>query len=82
LAARYSAVSMDMGAPMNMKVGAHEFGFAVNYFIDGHSDKLTADVAFIGADDDMNEFPDAYAGYNMTGTGDGILIRFQWQLAL
>ena len=82
IAARTSWVSMDMGAPMNMTVGAHEYAFAVNYFIDGHSDKLTADVSFIQADDDMNEFQDAYTGYQMTGTGDAILLRFQWQLAL
>ena len=33
-------------------------------------------------DDDGNAFVDTYAGYNATGTGDAVLIRFQWQLAL
>jgi hypothetical protein len=79
VAARYSQVSMDA---MGMTMGAHEFGFAVNYYVDGNADKLTADVSFISADDDGNEFADTYAGYNVTGDGDALLFRFQWQLAL
>jgi hypothetical protein len=74
---------MDMGTgPAKMTEGAHEYAFAVNYFIDGHSDKLTLDASFIQADDAGNHFGDVYAGYEPTGTGDGILLRFQWQLAL
>ena len=79
VAARYSFITMDM---MGMTEGGQEFGFAVNYFIDGHSDKVTADVAFISGDDDGNVFGDVYAGYEPTGTGDGVLLRLQWQLAL
>jgi hypothetical protein len=83
VAARYSLVTMDMGTGIaKMTEGAHEFGFAVNYFIDGHADKVTADVSFISADDDGNMFGDVYAGYEPTGTGDGVLLRLQWQLAL
>ena len=33
---------------------ATEIGVAVNYYIDGHADKVTLDVAFISADDDGN----------------------------
>jgi hypothetical protein len=79
LAARYSYLSMDMGG---IKEGAREIAFAVNYFIDGHADKLTADVSFISADGAGNMFGDVYTGYEPTGLGDGTLLRFQWQLAL
>src|SRR5262245_32636946 len=38
VAARYGAYSVDDN------VGASEWGFAVNYYVDGHADKLTLDV--------------------------------------
>jgi len=79
VAARYASLYMEMGT---MTDGATEIGFAVNYFIDGHSDKLTADVSFISAEEEGNMVGDVYAGYHPTGTGDGMLLRFQWQLAL
>jgi hypothetical protein len=83
IAARYSLVTMDMGSGLaKMTEGAHEYAFAVNYFIDGHSDKLTLDASFIEGDDLGNHFGDVYAGYEPTGTGNGMLLRFQWQLAL
>ena len=53
----------------------------MNYYIDGHADKVTLDAAFISTDD-VNVLSDTYAGYNATGTGDGIMLRLQWQLAL
>jgi hypothetical protein len=64
--------------------GATEWGVAVNYFIDGHANKLTWDATFISpdGDDDFNAFGDVYAGYNPTFDSDGMLIRFQWQVAL
>ena len=75
---------MDMGTgPGQMTEGAHEFGFAVNYFIDGHADKLTLDVSFLSPDDDGEfMFSDTYAGYNILGDSDAVLVRLQWQLAL
>ena len=80
-AARYDQYTFDPNGPGTF--GASEFGFAVNYYVDGHSDKLTLDVSFInGGTEDGNILGDIYAGYNTTGTGDAILIRFQWQLAL
>jgi hypothetical protein len=83
IAARYSLVTMDMGTGLaKMTEGAHEYGFAINYFIDGHANKLTLDASFIQADDLGNFFGDVYTGYEPTGTGDGTLVRFQWQLAL
>ena len=56
----------------------------VNYYIDGHADKLSLDVAMITpeGDDDSNALADTYAGYNTTFDSDAILIRLQWQLAL
>ena len=84
IAARYSLITMDMGTgPGQMTEGAHEFGFAVNYFIDGHADKLTLDVSFLSPDDDGEfMFSDTYAGYNILGDSDAVLVRLQWQLAL
>jgi hypothetical protein len=81
-AARYSAYSIDPDGS-SVTSGGSEFGFAVNYYIDGHSDKLTLDVAIIdGSYEDTNNLADAYAAYLPTGDGNAILIRFQWQLAL
>ena len=54
----------------------------MNYYIDGHADKVTLDAAFITADDDGNFLADTYAGYNATGDSDAMLLRLQWQLAL
>jgi hypothetical protein len=62
--------------------GATEIAAAVNFYIDGHADKLTLDAAFLAAEDDGNFHGDVYPGYNPTGDSDAILIRFQWQLAL
>jgi hypothetical protein len=82
VAARYSAYTLD---PDNSATtfGAQEFGFAVNYYVDGHSDKLTLDVAFLdGGTEDGSIFNDVYAGYHATADDTGLLLRFQWQLAL
>ena len=54
----------------------------MNYYIDGHADKVTLDAAFIQADDDGNFMADTYAGYNATCDSDAMLLRLQWQLAL
>jgi hypothetical protein len=64
----------------------------VTYYVDGHADKITADVAWITAEDDGNfqlyeaflgerSFSE-YPGYWSTADSDGLLVRFQWQLAL
>lgn len=83
IAARYAVIDMEMGSGAFLMVeGATEIAFAVNYFIDGHADKLTADVSFISANDDGNIFGSVYPGYQPTLTGDGMLFRLQWQLAL
>ena len=65
IAARYSAYEVDSTATA---VSGNEMAVAVNYYIDGHSDKVTLDAAFISTDDD-NILSDTYAGYNATGDG-------------
>jgi hypothetical protein len=80
-AARYSAYTFEIDNGPTF--GGAEYAFAVNYYIDGHSDKLTLDVAFIdGSYEDANVLFDTYAAYIPTGEGNAVLIRFQWQLAL
>ena len=81
IAARWSAFQFNHYGASEDDV-ATEYGFAVNYYIDGHSNKVTADVAFIQGDDNGNAFGDVYAGYNPTWNDDGMLVRLQWQLAL
>ena len=81
LSARYDAYTFDPHGPGTF--GASELGFAVNYYVDGHGDKLTLDVSFIdGGTEDGNLLADVYAGYNGTGRSDAVLLRFQWQMAL
>ena len=81
IAARYSGFQYNHYFSTEDNV-ASEYGFAVTYYIDGHADKVTLDVAFIQGDDAGNSIGDVYAGYNPTGIDDGTLIRLQWQLAL
>ncbi len=80
IAARYDAYTFEPSG--NSNLGGTEIGVAVNYYVDGHADKVTLDAAFIQADDDGNAMADTYAGYNATGSSDGMLLRLQWQLAL
>jgi hypothetical protein len=82
LAVRYSQYTHEDDLLMSSELGATEWAAAVNFYIDGHSDKLTLDAALITAEDDGNLLGDVYAGYNPTGDSDAVLIRFQWQLAL
>ena len=60
---------------------ADEIGVAVNYYVDGHADKVTLDVAFITSDD-LNTLGDTYAGYSPSYDSDAVLVRLHWQLAL
>jgi hypothetical protein len=83
LAVRYGAYNHEddfFGA--GAQGGATEWAAAVNFYIDGHADKLTLDAAFISPEDDGNFHADTYPAYHTTGDSDAILIRFQWQLAL
>jgi hypothetical protein len=62
---------------------ASEIAAVVNYYLNGHGNKLSLDVSLLDTDDPGIVLPDAYPGYNRLGSGDSaILLRFQWQLAL
>ena len=76
IAARYSHYELK-----DSTTGANEIGVAVTYYIDGHADKVTLDVAFITGDD-FNGLGDTYAGYSPSFDSDATLVRLQWQLAL
>jgi hypothetical protein len=78
IAARWSAYQGDDEFD---DAGAYEYAAAVNYYIDGHADKVTLDFAYITSED-FNFHADNYPGYNATGESDGMLVRLQWQLAL
>jgi hypothetical protein len=78
IAARWSAYQGDDELD---DLGAYEYAAAVNYYIDGHADKVTLDFAYITSEDE-NLHADNYPGYNVTGDSDAMLIRLQWQLAL
>jgi hypothetical protein len=83
IAARYSWYTHDVSG--GTKSSESEIGVAINYYIDGHSDKLTLDAAWLtGEDDGAFHTFDTYAGYwnNITESDTALLIRFQWQLAL
>ena len=79
IAARYSAYEVDPDGGSG--ASGNEIGVAINYYIDGHADKVTLDGAMISTDD-FNLLSDVYTGYNATGDSDGLLLRLQWQLAL
>ena len=61
-----------------------EFAFAVNYYLNGHGNKLQLDFSFIEAEDDASGVTDVYAGYQQgfRTENSAIMLRFQWQLAL
>jgi hypothetical protein len=82
IAARYGGY--ELNATDGEQNGALEWAVAVNYYVDGHGNKLTVDASFLtpDGDDDDNDFADVYAGYSETDVSDGMLLRFQWQLAL
>ncbi len=95
IAGRYSAYDVDRDAGFAtagfLGGGAvSEFAFGINYYLNGHGNKLQLDAAWVDGSDAASALIfDPYAGYPgaspTTGSGDGtygILLRFQWQLAL
>jgi hypothetical protein len=83
IAARYGWYTHEFDAGGTF--GGSEIAAAINYYIDGHSDKLTLDAAWLtGEEDGQFEVFDTYAAYwdNLSDGNTAILIRFQWQLAL
>ena len=98
LAARYDAYDSDnpsgVAALQQMPAGngsVAEFAFGVNYYLNGHGNKLSLDASFVSGDDVGSRLLfDPLAGYPAPANGAatqgadgyGMLIRFQWQLAL
>jgi hypothetical protein len=95
IAARYSYFKLEQSVLPGNDNALTEFGAAINYYLNGHGNKLTLDASYITAEDTLHPFLanhiDPYPGYagffqpivggNRTDN-DQILIRFQWQLAL
>ena len=84
IAGRYSAFDLDPNVGTGGAVS--EFAFGINYYLNGHGNKLQLDAAWVsGSDAGSVLIFDPYTGYNPGGVGDnnyGMLLRFQWQLAL
>jgi hypothetical protein len=88
IAGRFDGYGVDTNAAPSWTVS--EFAFAVNYYLNGHGNKLTVDASFVSGNDVGSQLLfDPYTGYpgfsGITGSGNdsyGVLLRFQWQLAL
>ena len=83
VAARLSGYNVETSTT---DAGFQEIAFGVNYYLNGHGNKMQLDVSLLEGDDAASVLIwDAYAGYAnaLTGDDDGaVLLRFQWQLAL
>ena len=83
IAARLSGYNVET---TTTDAGFQEIAFGVNYYLNGHGNKMQLDVSLLEGDDAASVLIwDAYAGYAnaLTGDDDGaVLLRFQWQLAL
>ncbi len=81
LAGRWSAWTQDAnfaGRPATTT----EYAVALNYYLNGHGNKLQLDVSWLSGESSL--LPDVYAGW-LFAIGDEdymTLLRFQWQLAL
>jgi hypothetical protein len=81
IAARYSSVNVTQGG---FDGTLTEIAGAINYYLNGHGNKMSLDVSFIDETDaDLNFFDLLTAIQPLPGVEDSaLLIRFQWQLAL
>ena len=84
IAARASSYDFEFGTTSPSTGDVLEFAFAVNYYLNGHGNKLTVDAAFLDASDLAQGIVDFYCVYGgfLQGENSAILLRFQWQLAL
>ena len=83
IAARYSSAKFEFGGDGEVT----EIAGVLNYYLNGHANKLSLDVTLLEAVDAGStlQLNDPYSGLRAPGGGDGdtsMLIRFQWQLAL
>jgi len=88
IAARWSAYNRTISAAGgDIEPSTNEFGVAVNYYLNGHGNKLQVDFAFIDASADGFQgggYYDMYSGVPLgyNSNSSSMLLRFQWQLAL
>ena len=82
VAARWSGY--DTAGDITGQAKAEEFTLGVNYYLNGHGNKLQVDATWIDTDTTGFLILEPYAGYpGFLGAGDSAwLFRFQWQLAL
>ena len=84
IAARFSSIKVDFNN--GVAVGSlTEIAGAINYYLNGHGNKLSLDVTMLDESDLNLNFFDVYTGIQpIPGApqDQAILIRFQWQLAL
>ena len=82
LATRWSGYDAD-GGPGGGGV-AQEFGLGLNYYLNGHGNKLQLDASYITTDAGAPVILDPYAGYSgrIVPGEDAWLLRLQWQLGL
>ena len=85
IAARYSYWERDIDTQGKPKTQTIAVG--VNYYMNGHSNKLQLDWTYISATADAGDgagwldvYPGVPLGFN--SDGDSMMLRFQWQLAL
>jgi hypothetical protein len=81
IAARFSSVNVDNGV---IDGTLTEIAGAINYYLNGHANKMSLDVTMLDETDADLGFQDVYTGISrIPGIEDSaLLIRFQWQLAL
>ena len=87
IAARGSYYERKIGSGNELKPTTTTFGAGINYYLNGHSNKLQLDFTWIKAEADgeagggyMDVYPGVPLGFNSDGSH--MLFRFQWQLAL
>lgn len=88
IAGRWSSYTRTLTtAAGDLEPSANEFAVAINYYLNGHANKLTLDAAFFDASADGTAgggYADMYPGvpWGFNSDNSAMLLRFQWQLAL
>jgi hypothetical protein len=84
VAARASSYDFEFGTVGPSTGDVLEIAFVVNYYLNGHGNKLSLDVSLLEATDNAQGIIDFYCGYGgaLSGENSAILLRFQWQLAV
>ena len=63
---------------------AQEYAFGINYYLNGHGNKLQVDASYVDVTQGGFLILDSYPGYPafLALGEEGWLLRFQWQLSL